>query len=452
MVQPVHNSPDGSGPHPPAREARKAGFAAFVGTTIEYFDFYIYGAASALVFGEVFFSGAPPAIGTLAAFATFWVGFLARPLGGLIFGHLGDRVSRKTALITTLTMMGLGTVGVGLLPGYAQLGALAPIVLIILRMVQGVAVGGEWGGAVSIATEFAPARKKILYGAFAQQGSPVGNLLATVAFLVIASLPEPDFMSWAWRLPFLFSAVLVVVGLVVRLRLAETPEMRQLLDDKRVTRLPIKEVLTKHSRLVALGVGAGVAGVSITYVKTTFALSWATTALGYDKSAFLTVITIALVVQVLVQPFGAVLASRINLRKAILYMLLPELVLLPAMFLLIKTGSLTLAAIGMAAATFPHAMYYAALAGILSQVFPAAVRYTGMSLCYQLCTTLFAGTAPIVAQALLTWTGSIWPVVGVGLGYVLLTVVCVFALIRHSSWRDRVTPATSERVATSRPA
>ncbi|WP_027941389.1 MFS transporter [Amycolatopsis taiwanensis] len=416
------------------REARKAGITAFVGTTVEWFDFYVYGSASALVFGKIFFPDVSPALGTLAAFGTFWVGFLARPLGGVIFGHIGDRLGRKSALITTLALMGVATAGIGLLPTYSAIGPTAPILLIILRMVQGVAVGGEWGGAVLIATEYAAPGKKILYGAFAQQGSPVGNLLATVSFLAIAQLSEPAFTSWGWRVPFLVSVVLVVVGLFIRLRMDETPEMTRLLEERQTSRLPIRDVLRNHSGLVALGVGAVAAGVAITYVKTTFALSWATTDLGFGKDSFLTIITVALAVQVVVQPFGAVLASKINLTRAVLWMLLPEIVLLPLMFVLIKTGSFPLAMLGMAVATFPHAMFYAALAGILSEVFPARVRYTATSLAYQLCTTVFAGTAPLLSQFLLTSTGSIWSVVALGLAYVVISLVCVVALIRRSSW------------------
>lgn len=426
-----------SGTAPPEempREAKKAGVTAFIGTTVEWFDFYIYGTASALVFGKLFFPEMTPALGTLAAFGTFWVGFLARPLGGLIFGHVGDRIGRKKALVTTLSMMAVATTGVGLLPTHAQIGVAAPLLLIALRMVQGVAMGGEWGGAVLIATEYAPRHKKILYGAFAQQGSPVGNLLATVAFLGIAQLSPSAFETWGWRVPFLCSLVLLMVGLFIRLRMAETPEMTALLESRRTATLPIREVLRHHRLLVALGVGAGAAGVAITYVKTTFALSWATTALGFDRSTFLTIITVALIVQVIVQPFGAVLASRIDLRRAVLWMLLPEVVLLPLMFVLVQSGSFGLAMVGMALATVPHAMFYAALAGILSQVFPVGVRYTATSLAYQLCTTIFAGTAPLAAQTLLTTTGSIWAVVVLGLGYVLVSIVCTAALIRRSSW------------------
>ncbi|MFF1684688.1 MULTISPECIES: MFS transporter [unclassified Streptomyces] len=429
-----------------ARDARRAGVTAFVGTTIEWFDFYIYGSASALVLGKIFFAEASPAVGTLAAFATFWVGFLARPLGGVIFGHFGDRYGRKKALVTTLTMMGAATFCVGLLPGYAQIGAAAPVLLVLLRMIQGVAMGGEWGGAVLIATEYAPPGRKLLYGAFAQQGSPVGNLLATLAFLGIAQLPDAAFESWGWRVPFLFSAVLVAVGLFIRLRLAETPEMAAALERKQTSKLPIKDVLTRSPMLVLLGMLAGTAGVAITYVKTTFALSWATSDLGFDRTSFLTVISLALVVQVIVQPFGAVLASKWPVRKAVLWMLLPEFVVLPLMFVLVGTGNFWLAVLGMGLATFPHAMYYAALAGILARVFPVEVRYTGMSLSYQLCTTLFAGTAPIVSQFLLNATGSIWPVVALGLGYTLVTLAGVLPLLARTA-AAAPQPAATTRTA-----
>ncbi|MDI3422038.1 MFS transporter [Streptomyces luteolus] len=432
-------------PPPTARDARRAGITAFVGTTIEWFDFYIYGAASALVLGKIFFTGIPPAVSTLAAFATFWVGFLARPLGGLIFGHFGDRYGRKKALVTTLTMMGTATFCVGLLPGYAEIGVAAPILLVVLRMVQGVAMGGEWGGAVLIATEYAPPKRKLLYGAFAQQGSPVGNLLATLAFLGIAQLPDAEFEAWGWRVPFLASAVLVIVGLFIRLRLAETPEMLAALKRRQTTRLPIKDVLTRYPLLVVLGVFAGTAGVAITYVKTTFALSWATTDLDFDRTSFLTVISLALVVQVVVQPFGAVLATKWPVKKAVLWMLIPEFALLPLMFLLVGTGDFWLAALGMALATFPHAMYYAALAGILARVFPVEVRYTGMSLSYQLCTTLFAGTAPVFAQYLLTTSGSIWPVVALGLGYTAVTLAGVMPLLTRTAGQPEAIPSRTRQ-------
>ncbi|MFF0239525.1 MFS transporter [Rhodococcus pyridinivorans] len=429
------------------RAARRAGVTAFVGTTIEWFDFYIYGTASALVLGALFFPDASPAVGTLAAFATFAVGFIARPLGGIIFGHFGDRFGRKNAVIITLALMGAGTVGVGLLPTYDQIGIWAPVLLVLLRVLQGIAMGGEWGGAVLIATEFAPPGKKVLYGAFAQQGSPVGNLLATLAFLGLTAMSDATFEGWGWRIPFLASAALVIVALYIRVRIQETPEMRVAAVAQERTKLPLVEVLRSHPASLLLGVGAVVAGVAITYVKTTFALAWATTDLGFTRSGFLLVITLALVAQVLVQPFGAVLATRIDARRAVLWMLGPELVVLPLMFVLIRTGSLTWAIIGMVLATAPHAMYYSALAGILAQVFPTHVRYTGISLSYQISTAIFAGTAPMASQFLLERTDSIRPVVGLGIGYVLLSLVCMTALLKRS-------PTTTEpdepRVAPAR--
>ncbi|MGA4692424.1 MFS transporter [Rhodococcus sp. AB351] len=414
------------------RAARRAGVTAFVGTTIEWFDFYIYGTASALVLGALFFPDASPAVGTLAAFATFAVGFIARPLGGIVFGHFGDRFGRKNAVIITLALMGAGTVGVGLLPTYDQIGIWAPILLVALRVLQGIAMGGEWGGAVLIATEFAPPGKKVLYGAFAQQGSPVGNLLATLSFLGLTAMSDATFEDWGWRIPFLASAALVIVALYIRVRIQETPEMRVAAAAQERTKLPLVEVLRSHPAALLLGVGAVVAGVAITYVKTTFALAWATTDLGFTRSDFLLVITLALVAQVLVQPFGAVLATRIDARRAVLWMLGPELIVLPLMFVLIRTGSLTWAIIGMVLATAPHAMYYSALAGILAQVFPTHVRYTGISLSYQISTAIFAGTAPMASQFLLNRAGSIWPVVGLGIGYVLISLICMTALLKRS--------------------
>ncbi|MGV0151928.1 MFS transporter [Rhodococcus sp. GB-02] len=438
-----HPGQDTNPPEYNTKQARKAGITAFVGTTIEWFDFYIYGTASALVLGPLFFPDASPAVGTLAAFATFAVGFVARPVGGVVFGHFGDKFGRKNAVIITLALMGLGTVGVGLLPTYSQIGIWAPILLVALRVLQGIAMGGEWGGAVLIATEFAPPKKKVLYGAFAQQGSPVGNLLATLAFLGLTLMSDSVFESWGWRLPFLGSAALVIVALYIRLHISETPEMKKAVAAQERTRMPLVEVLRSHPVELALGVGAVVAGVAITYVKTTFALSWATTDLGFERSDFLLVITVALVAQALVQPFGAVLATRIDPSKAVRWMLLPELVLLPLMFVLVQTGSVPLAILGMVLATAPHAMYYAALAGILAQVFPTNVRYTGISLSYQLSTAVFAGTAPMVSQYLLTRTNSIWPVVALGLVYVVLSLVCMTALLRRSALHAQGSESTS---------
>ncbi|MET8472261.1 MFS transporter [Streptomyces sp. NPDC006422] len=414
------------------RAANRAGFGAFVGSTIEWFDFYIYGTAAALAFDKVFFPELDGAVGTLVAFATFWVGFLARPLGGIVFGHFGDRLGRKKTLVITLLMMGLSTTAIGLLPGYSSIGVAAPVLLVCIRMIQGIGLGGEWGGSVLIASESAPKGKSVLYGAFAQQGSPVGNTLATLSFLAISRLPDDAFVSWGWRIPFLASAVLVLVGLLVRLKVAESPAMAKLIEKKEVAKLPLTEVLRSHPGLIALGIGACTIGLSATYFKSTFALSWATTSLDFDRSSFLTIILVANITQVLVQPFGAVLATKMkSWARAVTVMLVPELVLLPVMFVLIGTNNYGLAMLGVAVATIPHCLYYAALAGMLASRFPAHLRYTGISLCYQLCGTLLGGTTPIVGQFLLNRTGSITAVIAYALFQVALTLGCMLLLLKR---------------------
>ncbi|WP_406295054.1 MFS transporter [Streptomyces sp. NBC_00624] len=419
-------------PRERTRAANRAGFGAFIGSTIEWFDFYIYGTAAALVFDKVFFPELDGAMGTLVAFATFWVGFLARPIGGVIFGHYGDRLGRKKTLVITLLMMGISTTAIGLLPGYASIGIAAPILLVAIRMVQGIGLGGEWGGSVLIASEHAPKGKSVLYGAFAQQGSPVGNTLSTLSFLAISQLPDEAFVSWGWRLPFLFSAALVIVGLFVRLKVAESPAMANLIQKKEVVKVPLTEVLRTQPMLIVLGIGACTIGLSATYFKSTFALSWATSSLDFDRSSFLTIILVANITQIVVQPFGALIATRMkSWSRAVTVMLLPELVLMPLMFVLIGTENYGLAMVGVAVATIPHCLYYAALAGMLASRFPAHLRYTGISLCYQLCGTLLGGTTPIIGQFLLNRTGSITAVIAYAILQVVLTLGCMLLLLKH---------------------
>ncbi|MGW1675884.1 MFS transporter [Saccharopolyspora sp. NPDC002376] len=431
-----------------SRTANRAGIGAFIGSTIEWFDFYIYGTASALVFDKVFFPELDGAVGTLVAFATFWVGFLARPLGGIIFGHIGDRLGRKKTLVITLLMMGIATTLIGLLPGYAQIGVWAPILLVVIRMVQGIGLGGEWGGSVLIASEHAPKGKSILYGAFAQQGSPVGNTLSTLSFLAISQLPDEAFLGWGWRVPFLASALLVLVGLFIRLRVTESPAMANLIESKKVAKLPVWEVVRSHPTLLLLGIGACTIGLSATYFKSTFALSWATSTLEFDKSSFLTIILVANIVQIIAQPFGAVIATRMrSWSRAVTIMLLPEVVLLPVMFLLIGTNDYGLAMFGVAIATIPHCLYYAALAGMLASRFPAHVRYTGISLCYQLCGTILGGTTPIVGQFLLNLSGSITTVIVYAIFQVLLTLGCMLLFLRRPNYDDRATTEDSRTEA-----
>ncbi|WP_236233869.1 MFS transporter [Pseudomonas tohonis] len=425
--------------HPDEREqhrkARKAGIASFIGTTIEWYDFYIYGLAAALVFGKVFFpADMDPGVATLLSFATLWSGFIARPLGGIIFGHLGDRIGRKTTLVITLIMMGLATTGIGLLPTYVQIGVWAPVALVCLRVIQGIAVGGEWGGAILIASESAPKGKGILYAAFAQQGSPTGNLLATLAFFALSSLPMPDFLQWGWRIPFLLSAALVIVGMVIRLTLEESTDMQRLMRENKTAKLPILEVLRKHWLVVLLGAGT-LPVIHVTYFKSTFALSWATKTLGYSQSTFLSIIVIALVVQFISQPLGALLTTRIDMRKAVAIMVLPEFILMPAMFFAVETNVYWIAAVGMCLATIPHAMFYGAIGGILARAFPTRVRYSGLSLAYQLCSLLVGGGTPLLAQWILNSTGSIVGVAIASALYAVVSLACTLALLRITGHR-----------------
>ncbi|MBB5084939.1 MFS transporter [Nonomuraea endophytica] len=418
---------------------RGAGIASFVGTSIEWYDFYIYGTAAALVFGRLFFPEASPTAGVMASFATFWVGFLARPLGGVIFGHLGDRIGRKGTLVATLLLMGGATTLVGVLPTYASIGILAPILLATLRFVQGIAVGGEWGGAVLIAAEHA-GPKRIFYAAFAQQGSPAGSILATGVFALVSLMPEDAFLSYGWRIPFLMSAVLVIVGLVIRLRVEESPEFVRMREKREVVKLPVAEVFRTSWPLVLLGIGASGVGIASAYFTNTFILSWATTDLGITKSTMLNVLLIVSVTQFVTQPIGAVLGQRMGAAKYMLIAFTALIVCTPVTFLMVGTGSPAWATVGLALSVVFSGSSYAALAGFLADAFPARVRYTGISLAYQLCGALIGGTTPMIAQALLSSTGTIWAVVGQYLVVILLTMGCVLALSRRSATRPAPAP------------
>lgn len=417
-----------------AVKARRAGIASFIGTTIEWYDFYIYGLAASLVFGHLFFSKSmDPGVATLLSFATFWVGFLARPVGGVIFGHFGDRIGRKTTLVITLMMMGVATTLIGLLPTYESIGLWAPAALVTLRFIQGVAVGGEWGGAVLIASENAPKGKGVLYSAFAQQGAPAGNLLAITVFFLLSLADTPDFLlNGGWRIPFLLSSVLIVIGLIIRLRIEDAKDVQKLLEENRENNVqPIREAIRGHWPLILLGAGT-LPIIYVTYIKTSFALSWATKSLGYDTTTFLSLISVAVIVQCITQPFGAVLMSKMDMRKAILLMTVPEFFFVPLMFYGIYTMNYWFAMFTMALATIPHGMYYGAIAGVLARAFPARVRYSGLSLANQLGALTVGGGTPVLLQLLLNKTGSIIPVAIVSGGYALVSLVCVLIVLKRT--------------------
>jgi MFS family permease len=410
----------------------KTAVATFVGTAIEWYDFFIFGTAAALAFGPVFFPDASPTVGLLAAFATFWVGFIARPIGGLIFGHLGDRFGRRSTLVATLLIMGTATTAIGFLPGYATIGVWAPILLVVLRAVQGLGLGGEWGGAVSMATENAPAKRRGLAGNWVQQGSPVGSLLATGAFIAVGSLPDEQFLAWGWRVPFLASAILVITALVARVTVEETASFTRMRETGTTAKAPLAEVLKVAPLAIVLGIGASAIGMAAAYFNNTFSLAWATGELGVSRPVMLNVLLIIACVQFVAQPVAALIALRVGMTRVMtVSLVIAALVTVPT-YLLMATADPTLITVGLTLSTVFSAAYFALLAGFLATAFPPRVRYSGLSISYQLCATLVGGTTPFIAQMLLTaFGGQIWGVAAYQILLILITLVSVIALDRY---------------------
>ncbi|MGW1551942.1 MFS transporter [Streptomyces sp. NPDC002346] len=417
------------------RSSRRSTIAAFVGTAIEWYDFYIFGTAAALVFSKAFYPGVAPGAGVLASFATMWVGFLARPLGGIVFGHMGDRVGRKNTLVITLLMMGTATFCIGLLPTYGQIGVAAPVLLVLLRAVQGLAVGGEWGGAVLMATENASEKKKGSAGMWVQQGSPAGAILATLMFLLVGTLPDDAFMAWGWRVPFLLSALLVVVGLVIRMKVEESADFEEARQRDGIVKRPLVEVLCTAPGIVALGMGASIMGIAAAYFTNTFVLSWSITDLNVDRQTMLNILLVVAVLQFLLQPLAAKLSQRLGAVRVMAGGLIFSLLAVTPMFVLISTAEPAFILLGLVLSMIGSVLYYAMLSSFLASVFPANVRYTGVSLAYQLCSSLIGGSTPLIAQTVLINAG----VTGIGIFYgvmLVITLTCVIALARLAARRQ----------------
>ena len=411
------------------KKARRAGIASFIGTTIEWYDFYIYGLAAALVFGKVFFpADMDPGLATLLSFVTLWSGFIARPLGGIIFGHLGDRIGRKTTLVITLIMMGIATTCIGLLPVYTQIGIWAPISLVALRIVQGIAVGGEWGGAALLATENAPAGKRAWFGMFPQLGPSIGFLAANGLFLALAMLlSEEQFRDWGWRIPFLLSAALVVVGLYVRLKLAETPVFAKAMAKHERVRLPIAELFAQHWRPTLLGALAMVVCYALFYISTVFSLSYGVASLGFSREEFLGLLCLAVLFMAAATPLSAWLSDRFGRKPVLLLGSLAAIASGFAMEPLLSQGSTFSVALFLCIELFLMGVTFAPMGALLPEIFPTHVRYTGASAAYNLGGILGASVAPYIAQKLVGIGGLGW----VG-GYVsaaallsLLAVLCL---------------------------
>ncbi|SDH81904.1 Sugar transporter [Paraburkholderia steynii] len=412
-----------------ARQPGRAATAAFIGTMIEWYDFYIYATAAALVFGELYFPSNDRFVSTMASFATFAVGFFARPLGGIVFGHLGDRIGRKKALMTTLMMMGVATVCVGLLPDYSKVGMLAPVLLVLLRVVQGVAVGGEWGGAVLMAGEHAPQGRRTFFASFAQLGSPAGLILSLIAFRAVTSMDKADFMSWGWRLPFLASSVLLIVGIVIRLGVNESPEFQRVKESNRTAKLPIAEVFSSAWGLVLLCIGANTIGIAGVYFTNTFMIAYTTQYVGVTRSLILDCLFAVAIIQFVSQPLAAWTAERIGGARFLKIAALLAMISPYPMFMLVQSGSAVPMVIGIAIAVVCMASFYSVIAGFVSGIFPTRVRYSGISLAYQVCGAVAGGLTPLVGTWLAhRYTGQWWPLAVFYTCLAGISLVCIVAL------------------------
>lgn len=386
---------------PPANPVRRILTASLIGTTIEFFDFYIYATAAVLVFPKLFFSASDPAIATLESLATFALAFFARPLGAALFGHFGDRNGRKATLVAALMTMGPSTVAIGLLPGYASIGIAAPILLAVFRFGQGLGLGGEWGGAVLLATENAPPDKKAWYGMFPQLGAPIGFLLSSSTFFILSkTMNESDFINYGWRIPFIASALLVWVGLYVRLKISETPDFMKIVDNNQRSKMPVADVFVKHTKAITLGTLATITTFLLFYLMTVFTLSWGTSALGYPKSDFLIIQMVSMLFFGIGIPLSAVLADKYGRNKMLVTATICIMVFGLIFSQLFVSGSLILTALFLSLGMFLMGLTYGPIGTALAGIFPAAVRYTGASLAFTLAGILGASLTPYLATTL----------------------------------------------------
>ena len=386
-------------------------FASFIGTTIEFYDFYIYGLAAALVFPALFFPDLSPASGLLASFATYGVAFLARPLGGAAFGHYGDRFGRKAMLVLSLLLMGVSTFLVGLLPGYATLGVLAPILLVALRFFQGVGLGGEWGGAVLMATEHAPANRRAFYSGFPQIAPVPGYLLSAGLFLVLAAYLSPEqFAAWGWRVPFLLSIVLVGVGLFVRLKLAETPVFRRVVETQTEARVPVVDLVRTYPRTLILAALTTTIIFAFFYVVTVFSISYGVTQLGLPQTTMLYCVMVGVVGMGIGVPLFATLSDRVGRRNLALFSTGALGLWAFPTFWLVDTRNPVWISLAFAVGLFFLAAFYGPLGAFFSELFGTRVRYSGSSLSFALGSVLGGALAPIIAVRLLAATGASWSI------------------------------------------
>ena len=443
-----------STPAPGQASMRRVVLASMIGTTIEWYDYFLYGTAAATVFNKLFFPEISATAGTLASLSTFAVGFVARPLGAIIFGHLGDRLGRKAALTATLIVMALGTCVIGLMPTYASIGVAAPILLAVLRFAQGIGLGGEWGGAALLIVEHAPVRRRGFFGSVPGMGIPGGLLLASAVFALVNALPSEQFMSWGWRVPFLSSVVLLVIGVFIRLRVAESPVFQRARETRTAEQArvsPLRALMRTEKRFVAIAAGGRFAGDVSFYISSTFLIAYVSGPLMLGRALGLRAQLIGAAVELVMIPLFGMLTDRVGRRPVYLAGYALAAVVALTFFPLVGTGSavavITVAVLGIgitnAANTAPQCSFYAELFGTGS-------RYTGASLGYQLSSPLAGGVAPIIATGLLAWAnGATWPVV---LYMLVICAISATAVLLAPETRGRDITADPSAAPTETPA
>ena len=425
-------------------ELRRVVLASFIGTTIEWYDFFLYGTAAALVFNRLFFPTLDPLAGTLSAYATYAVGFVARPLGGAIFGHFGDRIGRKRMLVWSLSLMGGASTLIGLTPTYEGIGIWAPVMLTILRFCQGVAAGGEWGGAVLLAVEHSAGDRRGYHGAWPQMGTPTGLLLSTLVFAAVSAwLPEPAFLAWGWRIPFLLSIVLVAIGLFIRLRVMESPSFERLRDARGESRMPLVDLFREHPREVLVGMGIRFAQNLVFYIYTVFVLSYGEKTLGYPRGVMLRGVMIVAFIGIFATVFWSYLSDRIGRRPVFLAGGICLLVSAYPFFWLFDRGPAFVPIAMVLVMNFGHDVMYGPMAATLSELFGTRVRYSGASLTYQLTSVVSGGVAPFIATVLLAKYGVGAVAIYVMASAALTIVATLFLPETHRIALDMVTAKSS---------
>lgn len=419
--------------------------ASAVGTTIEWYDFLIYATAASLVLNKLFFPSQDPFVGKLLSIGTIGVGFFARPLGAILFSHFGDRIGRKSMLILTLVSMGVATTLIGLLPTYASIGVAAPLMLVACRLVQGIAVGGEWGGAVLMTTEHSPSEMRGFYGSIVQIGFPLGMALGTASFFALAYLGDGEFASWGWRIPFVASAALVVIGVFIRLRIEETPDFKRVLRDGNVSRFPVIETICSHPKDLIIGLGARITEISWIYVLTVFGLSYAVTNLGLSRSLVLGAIALGAAVELITIPLFGGLSDRVGRRTIYMVGCVAAICLSFPVFWAIATRDPVIVVlafvIGMSVG---HGIMYGVQASFLSEMFPSNLRYSGASLGYQIAAPIGGELVPLAAAAMVEMSGGgTWAVSVLMIAIASVTIVAVLLAHETAPLIAKVPPAST---------